>query len=90
MTVLHFSTATVAFLALNEMKKTGIKIIKRINAAASRTKVEAVVEKTVDESRLQLGKIVQNWISERRENSRLERIFTDNRIVAWKALPEPN
>lgn len=40
------------------------------------------------EARLSTVNIVEIWISERRENSRLEKVFSDDKISNWKTIPE--
>ena len=32
--------------------------------------------------------VVNNWISESRENRRAEKLFSDERISAWKIAPQ--
>ncbi len=67
------------------MRKNEIKIIKRIKIGeAEKNKDVTNVAKLESDIRIQLGNVVKDWISERHENSRLEKIFSDSNILAWK------
>jgi hypothetical protein len=70
------------------MKKTNIKVIKRNEVEPKAMEAPTVVKKTEQEIRRHRGNVVQDWISERRENSRLERDFTERHIVAWKTFSQ--
>ncbi|MBK8147402.1 MAG: hypothetical protein IPK58_04115 [Acidobacteria bacterium] len=65
-----------------------IKVIKR-NPPSGDAKAQAAVgaRKTEKLSQKEVGSIVSSWISERRENSRIERVFSDDKISSWKKLP---
>ena len=70
------------------MNKVAVKVVKQNKidgltnpkAAGSPPKVET------DIRRKMVG-VVNNWISERRENRRAEKVFSDGRISAWKITP---
>lgn len=67
------------------MKNNEIKVIKRILKCES-AQIKAVTPPAKSENniRLKLGNVVKDWISERRESSRIEKLFSDNNILAWK------
>lgn len=69
------------------MNKDLIKIVKR-NKKDEVEKTQVVVNATKVESNIQhkLVNVVSNWISERRENSRVEKVFSDSNILAWKIM----
>ncbi|HEX8735644.1 MAG TPA: hypothetical protein VF721_10000 [Pyrinomonadaceae bacterium] len=71
------------------MNKDAIKIVKR-NKKDEPKKTEAAVETPKDESDAQHGIVntVKNWISERRENSRSEKVYSDEKILDWESMPE--
>lgn len=65
------------------MRKDGIKVIKRIkNEEVKGTKI--VLPKSEGKNRHKIGNVVNDWISERRENSRMERLFSESNILAWQ------
>lgn len=65
------------------MRKDEIKVIKRIkNEEVKETK--AVLPKSENNIRHNIGSVVNDWISERRENSRIERLFSESNILAWQ------
>lgn len=68
------------------MRKDGIKIIKRINIGrvAEKIKTPANIIKIESEIRLKVIKVVKDWITERHENSRIEKLFSENNILNWK------
>jgi len=70
------------------MNKYLIRVIKRGNNTSTR-KIAVVLDsgKIERRDRRDAVGIVNDWISECRENRRIERIFSDNKISAWKALP---
>jgi hypothetical protein len=63
------------------MKKTGIKIIRR-DSIPERDK--APHESTPQSDRLERVNTVNNWIAERRENSRLESQLSADQRIAWR------
>ncbi|HRH45769.1 MAG TPA: hypothetical protein PKY82_29275 [Pyrinomonadaceae bacterium] len=65
------------------IKKTAIKVIKRIKNGEVKV-IKIVVIKSENKIRHKIGTVVNNWISERRENSRIERLFSENNILAWQ------
>lgn len=67
------------------MNKAVIKIVKRQKKELAENP-QIVVNSSKGESNIQLRivSIVRNWISERRENSRVEKVFSDSKISAWK------
>ena len=69
------------------MNKVLIKVIKRNNQdTAKKNRVAAVVSaaKIATDVRIEMVKTVGGWISERRENRRVERIFSDGKISGWE------
>ena len=65
------------------IKKAAIKVIKRIKNGEVKV-IKIVVIKSENKIRHKIGTVVNNWISERRENSRIERLFSENNILAWQ------
>lgn len=66
------------------MKKDEIKVIKRIKSIeAKATKI--VVSKNENAIRHKIVSVVNDWISERRENSRIEKLFSESNILAWQS-----
>lgn len=67
------------------MKNNEIKVIKRtLKCESGQIKVVTPPAKSENNIRLRLGNVVKDWISERRESSRIEKLFSDNNILAWK------
>lgn len=71
------------------MKKDAIKVVKR-NKRNEAEKTQNVVEAPEVNSDTQHGivKAVKNWISERRENSHAEKVFSDEKILDWESISE--
>lgn len=69
------------------MNKDAIKVVKR-NKKDGANKPRVVVNAPKAESNIQLkiANVINNWISERRENSRMEKVFSDSEISAWKIM----
>jgi hypothetical protein len=65
------------------MKKDAIKILKR-NSEAEKTQSAADAPKVESETQRTIVNAVKDWISERRENSRAEKDFSDDEILRWK------
>lgn len=71
------------------MKKDVIKIVKRNKTdEAQKTPVAADALKVERDDPLKMANLVKNWISERRENSRAEKVFSDGKILGWKIMSE--
>lgn len=71
------------------MSKNAIKVIKRNKKAVMENDPALGDVPSVErEARLSTVNIVEIWISERRENSRLEKVFSDDKISNWKTIPE--
>ena len=68
------------------MKKVAIRIEKR-NGARGKTGAAAIIPANEIETQREMVAIVNNWISERRENRLLEKTFSDDKIAAWKITP---
>lgn len=67
------------------MRKNQVRVIKGINnGLTEQIKTEAHLPKNESDIRFKLGNVVKNWISERRENSRIEKLFSESNILAWK------
>lgn len=71
------------------MNKDAIKVVKR-NKKDGAEKPRVVVNTPKAESNIQLkiADVINNWISERRENSRVEKVFSDSKILGWKIMSE--
>ena len=68
------------------MYKNPIRIIKRNNIAAS-AKVPIVnVAKAASIVRHKRVASVNDWIAESRENTRLEKAFSESKILGWKMI----
>jgi hypothetical protein len=65
------------------MKKVVIKIDKGNSLKKITTAAESATEAEIDNQQNMVD-VVNNWISERRENRILERTFTNDTISAWK------
>lgn len=67
------------------MRKDRIKVIKRLDvgktemakATINITKIENVI-------RTKLVSVVKDWITERQENNQIEKLFSENNMLAWK------
>jgi hypothetical protein len=71
------------------MNKDVIKMVKRNKKdGAENPQVIFNAPKVESDTQLKIANVVNNWISERRENSRAEKVFSDSRILAWKLSPE--
>ena len=67
------------------MRKDEIKVIKRIKISETeQTKATTNLPKSEDKIRHKVSNVVKDWISERRENSRIEKIFSESNILAWQ------
>jgi hypothetical protein len=70
------------------MIKNVIKVIKRNGkAAAGKPRVSVTAVKVQSDIQLDITNAVSGWISERRENSRIEKLFSDDKILTWKLTP---
>ena len=68
------------------MDKTSIRVIKRNNiAAAAKVKV-VTVEKAASIVRNKRINLVNDWIAESREATRLEKAFSESKILGWKMI----
>jgi len=69
------------------MNKDAIKVVKR-NKKDGAKKLKAVVNvpEVESDNQLKIVNVINNWISERRENSRIEKVFSDNKILGWKIM----
>jgi hypothetical protein len=67
------------------MKKDSIKVVKR-NKKDAAEKTQAVADASEVESVAQsrIVNVIKDWISERRETRRAEKIFSDGKILEWK------
>jgi len=63
-----------------------IKVIKK--DLVKKVKVIIAIPEIANEIHLNTVDVINNWISERRETSRLEKVFSAARILAWKS-PHP-
>jgi hypothetical protein len=67
-------------------KGKSIKVIKRNHPCGDpESEIVAAPGKSDKSSLGEVGLIVRKWISERIENSRIERVFSDNKIKSWKS-----
>lgn len=70
------------------MNKYIIKVVKRnINNGAKPITIVVDTAGVERKNRREAVAIVNNWVSESRENGRQERIFSATKISAWKAKP---
>ena len=69
------------------MNKDAIKVVK-LNKKDGTKKTQAILNASKVESEIQLNivNVVNKWISERRENSRVEKVFSDSKILGWKIM----
>ncbi len=67
------------------MKKDAIKVVKR---GAQRAPVVVPASKIERNNQLKMVHMVDKWISERRENSQAEKVFSDSKILGWKITSE--
>jgi hypothetical protein len=69
------------------MNKYVIKVVKRDKKDGPK-KIAIVLNAAEVErkDRREAVAIVNDWISECRENTRLEKVFSDSKILAWKVL----
>jgi hypothetical protein len=65
------------------MNKDLIKVVKKDVAKPQVTVKPAKVEKSI---RHEIANVINNWISERQENSQREKMFSHNNISAWKIM----
>jgi hypothetical protein len=68
------------------MYKRSIRIIKRNKVAALKEIRVVSSAKAAIGVQHERADSINSWISERRENARLERVFSDTKILAWKML----
>ena len=67
------------------MSKITVKVFKRnLRDAAEKTNVNGSGAQGAGQIRSKLVRGVNHWISERRENRRLEKAFSDSQISSWK------
>ena len=71
------------------MNKNVIKVIKRDKKdGVQKEPVVVEASKVERDGRHKMANLVNNWISERRENSRVEKVFSDSKILGWKITSE--
>ena len=71
------------------MNKDTIKVVKRNQKdGAQEAPVVVNASKAEKDDQHKMVNMVNNWISERRENSRVEKVFSDSKILGWKIMPE--
>lgn len=69
------------------MNKDAIKIIKRNKKdGAEKARAEVEAPKAESDARHGIVNTVKNWISERRENRREEKVFSDDKISGWATM----
>jgi hypothetical protein len=68
------------------MNQHTIKVIKK--DLVKKVKVIIAIPEIANEIHLNTVDVINNWISERRENNRLEKVFSAASILAWKS-PHP-
>ncbi len=70
------------------MNKNAIKVIKRDKIeGAEKTKIVFNAVKIKRKTQINLVNAVNDWINECRTNSRMEKVFSDSKILEWKILP---
>jgi len=67
------------------MYKSSIRVIKRNNIAASR-RVPVTVAKAASIVRHKRIDLVNDWIAESRETIRLEKAYSESKILGWKMI----
>lgn len=71
------------------MNKDAIKIVKRNEKDGTQKEPVAVNALKVEkDDKHKMANMVKNWISERRENSRAEKLFSDGQLSGWKTMSE--
>jgi hypothetical protein len=71
------------------MNKNAIKVVKRNEKdGAQEAPVVVSASKAERNNQHKMVNMVNNWISERRENSRAEKVFSDGEILGWKIISE--
>ena len=72
--------------AVIKMRKDRIKIIKRINIGKVVEKINAPANmvKIESETQIKVVRVVKDWINERNENNRIEKLFSEHNISNWK------
>jgi hypothetical protein len=68
------------------MYKSPIRVIKRNNIAASAKVPVVSVANAARIVRHKRVASVNNWITESRENTRLEKAFSESKILGWKMI----
>ena len=73
------------------MTKRPIKIIKRETGSvppAALTADEILMQQQKDDAgdERDMKKVVKNWISERRENSRAEEVYSNSQLFEWDTV----
>ena len=68
------------------MDKTSIRVIKRNNIAAPEKAKVVTVEKAASIVRNKRINLVNDWIAESREATRLEKAFSESKILGWKMI----
>lgn len=67
------------------MNKNAIKVIKRDKTAGTqKIKIDFNIVNIKRKTQINLINAVNDWISERRTNSRIEKVFSDSKISEWK------
>jgi hypothetical protein len=70
------------------MNKNPIKVVKsNKKSEAEKTQPEIISSTVEKDAQIEMIDVINNWISERRENSRLEKTFSDDKILGWKLIP---
>jgi hypothetical protein len=70
------------------MSKNQVKIVKRNKGTSEKEEVLPVAIKTEKEINRGIAYTVNNWINERRENRRMEKLMSVDKIAAWQLSPE--
>ena len=68
------------------MNKDAIKVVKRNKKDWAKLKIVVNAPKVESDDPLKIANIVNDWISERRENSRVEKVFSDSKILGWEIM----
>lgn len=67
------------------MNKGTIKVVKRNKKdGTGKSQIVVTASKAESNTKLKIANVVNNWISERRDNSRAEKVFSDSEILGWK------
>ncbi len=69
------------------MNKDAIKVVKLNKKDGEKNKqIVDIPTKVASSDQHEIINVVNSWISERRETSRVEKVFSDSNITSWKNM----